>query len=71
MEKGASMEESKSFGFNRKRAEGRDNSDVKKKELQLKVRKLNPINTISYVQVSSILNPAQIFWLCSILLPLI
>lgn len=37
-------------GFNRKRAEGRDKSDLPK-NLQLKVRKLNPINTISYVQV--------------------
>ncbi|KAJ4831725.1 hypothetical protein Tsubulata_038276 [Turnera subulata] len=36
------------FGFNKKRAEGRDNNS--KKNLQLKVRKLNPTNTISYVQ---------------------
>lgn len=39
------------FGFNRKRAEGRDESDRNKKNLQLKVRKLNPVNTIAYVQV--------------------
>ncbi|XP_011072400.1 tRNAse Z TRZ4, mitochondrial [Sesamum indicum] len=39
------------FGFNRKRAEGRDESDRPKKNLQLKVRKLNPANTISYVQI--------------------
>lgn len=38
-------------GFNRKRAEGRDDSDRPKKNLQLKARKLNPANTISYVQV--------------------
>lgn len=37
------------LGFNRKRAEGRDESS--KKNLQLKVRKLNPANTTSYVQV--------------------
>lgn len=36
--------------FNKKRAEGRDESDRPKK-LQLKVRTLNPANTISYVQV--------------------
>ncbi|XP_073064430.1 tRNase Z TRZ3, mitochondrial-like [Primulina eburnea] len=39
------------FGFNRKRAEGRDESDKNKKNLQLKVRKLNPVNTIAYVQI--------------------
>ncbi|KAK4482020.1 hypothetical protein RD792_012938 [Penstemon davidsonii] len=38
------------IGFNRKRAEGRDDSEPKK-NLQLKVRKLNPVNTISYVQI--------------------
>ncbi|KAH6832454.1 tRNAse Z4 [Perilla frutescens var. hirtella] len=37
-------------GFNRKRAEGRDASDRPKK-LHLKVRTLNPANTISYVQI--------------------
>lgn len=36
--------------FNKKRAEGRDESDRPKK-LQLKVRTLNPANTISYVQI--------------------
>jgi len=50
-DKGQSMDESgkENFGFNKKRAEGRDNP---KRNLQLKVRKLNPINTISYVQVT-------------------
>jgi ribonuclease Z len=38
-------------GFNKRRAEGTDKTDFPKKNLQLKVRKLNPINTISYVQV--------------------
>ncbi|KAJ8756216.1 hypothetical protein K2173_024763 [Erythroxylum novogranatense] len=38
-------------GFNKRRAEGRDNSDKPRKNLQLKVRKLNPTNTISYVQI--------------------
>ncbi|KAK9066240.1 hypothetical protein SSX86_013561 [Deinandra increscens subsp. villosa] len=36
-------------GFNKKRAEGRDQS--KPKDLKLKVRRLNPVNTISYVQI--------------------
>lgn len=48
------VEETKSFGnpgFNKRRAEGTDKADFPKKNLQLKVRKLNPINTISYVQV--------------------
>lgn len=40
-----------SVGFNKRRAEGRDKSDKPHKNLQLKVRKLNPVNTISYVQV--------------------
>ncbi|KAK6914858.1 tRNase Z endonuclease [Dillenia turbinata] len=35
--------------FNKRRAEGSDNN--KPKTLQLKVRKLNPINTICYVQI--------------------
>ncbi|XP_042049465.1 tRNAse Z TRZ4, mitochondrial-like [Salvia splendens] len=39
-----------SAGFNKKRAEGRDESDRPKK-LQLKVRTLNPANTIAYVQI--------------------
>ncbi|KAI5413932.1 tRNAse Z TRZ4, mitochondrial isoform X2 [Lathyrus oleraceus] len=48
------VEETKSLGnpgFNKRRAEGTDKTDFPKKNLQLKVRKLNPINTISYVQV--------------------
>lgn len=40
-----------SVGFNKRRAEGRDKNDKPHKNLQLKVRKLNPVNTISYVQV--------------------
>ncbi|KAK3002385.1 hypothetical protein RJ639_021047 [Escallonia herrerae] len=51
---GSLMEVSESVGFNMKRAEGRDKSD-RPKNLQLKVRKLNPINTICYVQESVIL----------------
>ncbi|KZV50110.1 zinc phosphodiesterase ELAC protein 2 [Dorcoceras hygrometricum] len=39
------------FGFNRKRAEGRDEGNRNKNNLQLKVRKLNPVNTIAYVQI--------------------
>ncbi|KAF2323437.1 hypothetical protein GH714_035450 [Hevea brasiliensis] len=39
------------FGFNKRRAEGRDKSDKPKRNLQLKTRKLNPTNTISYVQL--------------------
>ncbi|EPS72469.1 hypothetical protein M569_02288, partial [Genlisea aurea] len=35
-------------GFNKERAEGRDGA---RKDLKLKVRKLNPINTICYVQI--------------------
>ncbi|XP_042499299.1 tRNase Z TRZ3, mitochondrial-like isoform X2 [Macadamia integrifolia] len=45
-----SMEEAKPIGFNKRRAEGRDKSD-RPKDLQLKVRKLNPVNTVSYVQI--------------------
>ncbi|MED6204816.1 tRNAse Z trz4, mitochondrial [Stylosanthes scabra] len=37
-------------GFNKKRAEGRDRNDAPK-NLQLKLRKLNPVNTISYLQI--------------------
>ncbi|KAI0491836.1 hypothetical protein KFK09_026097 [Dendrobium nobile] len=37
-------------GFNKKRAEGRDKSD-RPRTLQLKSRKLNPVNTICYVQI--------------------
>ncbi|KAF8388935.1 hypothetical protein HHK36_025618 [Tetracentron sinense] len=50
IEKAASMEETEPVGFNKRRAEGRDKND-KPKALQLKVRKLNPINTICYVQI--------------------
>ena len=42
----AGMVETESTGFNKRRAEGRDKSD-KPKNLQLKARKLNPLNTIS------------------------
>lgn len=45
------VEESNGVGFNKRRAEGRDKNDASKKNLHLKVRKLNPINTISYVQI--------------------
>ena len=47
---GSVMEENDSFVYNRKRAAGRDKND-RPKSLQLKVRKLNPVNTICYVQV--------------------
>lgn len=40
------------FGFNRKRAEGRDGNSSPKRNLQVKLRKLNPVNTICYVQVT-------------------
>ncbi|KAG4978936.1 hypothetical protein AAZX31_13G337200 [Glycine max] len=40
-----------SSSFNKRRAQGRDKNDISKKNLLLKVRKLNPINTISYVQI--------------------
>ncbi|CAJ1955278.1 unnamed protein product [Sphenostylis stenocarpa] len=43
--------EVKDSNFNKRRAEGRDANDASRKNLQLKVRKLNPINTISYVQI--------------------
>ncbi|KAI3777829.1 hypothetical protein L1987_47632 [Smallanthus sonchifolius] len=36
-------------GFNKKRAEGKDQS--RPKDLKLKVRRLNPVNTLSYVQI--------------------
>lgn len=39
-----------SAGFNQRRAEGKDKKD-KRKNLHLKTRKLNPVNTISYVQI--------------------
>ncbi|KAI4329227.1 hypothetical protein L6164_021514 [Bauhinia variegata] len=50
-DRGTTMEETQSIEFNKRRAEGRDKSDIPKKNLQLKVRKLNPVNTISYVQI--------------------
>ncbi|XP_076894186.1 tRNAse Z TRZ4, mitochondrial-like isoform X2 [Bidens hawaiensis] len=37
-------------GFNKKRAEGKDKSS-RPKDLKLKVRRLNPVNTISYLQI--------------------
>ncbi|KAL4387513.1 hypothetical protein GQ457_09G006540 [Hibiscus cannabinus] len=40
-----------SFGFNKRRAEGKDKSDRPRKNPQLKERKLNPTNTIAYVQI--------------------
>lgn len=46
------MDDNGSVGFNKRRAEGKDKND-KPKTLQLKVRKLNPANTIAYVQVYS------------------
>ncbi|OMO66621.1 zinc phosphodiesterase ELAC protein 2-like protein [Corchorus olitorius] len=42
-----------SFGFNKRRAEGKEKSDRPKKNPQLKERKLNPTNTIAYVQDTS------------------
>ncbi|GLT77184.1 hypothetical protein SLA2020_487940 [Shorea laevis] len=42
---------SSSFGFNKRRAEGKDKNDRPKKNLQLKSRTLNPTNTIAYVQI--------------------
>ncbi|KAG8379983.1 hypothetical protein BUALT_Bualt07G0146400 [Buddleja alternifolia] len=48
--KGSMKGGAEGLGFNRKRAEGKDESDRPKK-LQLKVRTLNPANTIAYVQV--------------------
>ncbi|KAE9467863.1 hypothetical protein C3L33_00244, partial [Rhododendron williamsianum] len=45
------MEEIGSVGFNKRRAEGNDKSDRPKKILSLKDRKLNPANTICYVQI--------------------
>ncbi|KAF5932057.1 hypothetical protein HYC85_028228 [Camellia sinensis] len=45
------MEETESVRFNKKRAEGTDNSDRPRKILPLKDRKLNPSNTICYVQI--------------------
>mgnify|MGYP004708368747 CR=1 FL=1 len=41
------------FVYNKKRADGSEKKDLPRKTLELKVRKLNPINTICYVQVIS------------------
>lgn len=49
---------SSSFGFNKRRAEGQDNIDRPKKNLQLKERRLNPTNTIAYVQVTFFFFPS-------------
>lgn len=63
------MEENDSFVYNKKRAAGRDKND-RPKNLQLKVRKLNPINTICYVQVYFYCNVSVIWfvvwlrWVC-------
>ncbi|XP_068659375.1 tRNase Z TRZ3, mitochondrial-like isoform X2 [Aristolochia californica] len=43
------MDETEKVAFNRKRAEGGDKSSTR--TLQLKTRKLNPVNTICYVQI--------------------
>ncbi|XP_077209963.1 tRNase Z TRZ3, mitochondrial-like isoform X2 [Tasmannia lanceolata] len=48
-EKPIEMEESELQGFNKRRLEGKDKG--KPKTLQLKTRKLNPVNTICYVQI--------------------
>ncbi|WCJ40821.1 tRNAse Z TRZ4 mitochondrial [Euphorbia peplus] len=52
-EKGGVMEDrgNDKLGFNKRRAEGKDDTDKPKRNLQLKVRKLNPTNTIAYVQI--------------------
>lgn len=42
--------ESLKMTYNKRRAEGKDKND-KPKNLQLKVRKLNPVNTLCYFQV--------------------
>ncbi|KAK8936191.1 hypothetical protein KSP39_PZI013536 [Platanthera zijinensis] len=48
---GSEMEEKDGMeGFNKRRAEGNDKSD-KRRNLQLKSRKLNPVNTLCYVQI--------------------
>ncbi|KAI3935759.1 hypothetical protein MKX01_032943 [Papaver californicum] len=49
-EKEPMQEINEAAGFNKRRAEGRDKND-KPKNLQLKNRKLNPVNTCCYVQV--------------------
>ncbi|XP_052183390.1 tRNase Z TRZ3, mitochondrial [Diospyros lotus] len=51
-DKGVAMEEAERVaGFNKRRAEGTDKSDRPRKVLPLKERKLNPVNTICYVQI--------------------
>ena len=45
------MDENERLGFNKRRAEGKDKNDRPRKSLQLKVRELNPANTIAYAQV--------------------
>ncbi|KAL5575197.1 hypothetical protein UlMin_016896 [Ulmus minor] len=45
------MEETESARFNKRRAEGGDKADKPKRQLHRKERKLNPSNTISYVQI--------------------
>ncbi|XP_047341219.1 tRNase Z TRZ3, mitochondrial [Impatiens glandulifera] len=45
------IEDNGSIGFNKRRAEGKDKSDLPKKTLKLKDAKLNPVNTICYLQV--------------------
>ncbi|KAL6006137.1 hypothetical protein ACLOJK_040183 [Asimina triloba] len=48
-ERTAEMNETEAVGFNKRRAEGGDKGTPK--NLQLKTRKLNPVNTICYVQI--------------------
>ena len=68
-EKGPKMAEIDSTGFNKRRAEGKDKAD-KPKNLQRKVRKLNPVNTICYVQVWKVFafDFFFFFWVLSIIL---
>ncbi|KAM1804630.1 hypothetical protein ACFX12_030474 [Malus domestica] len=51
MEEATEAKKADTAGFNKRRAEGNDKSDRPKKNLQRKVRSLNPINTLSYVQI--------------------
>lgn len=44
-------DKTESVAFNKRRAEGNDKNERPKKNLQRKVRALNPTNTIAYVQV--------------------
>ncbi|CAN4086808.1 unnamed protein product [Withania somnifera] len=50
-ESSSSITAESTVGFNKRRAEGKDKNDGHRKNLQLKIRKLNPVNTISYVQI--------------------